>query len=275
MSYRYGGNIEKIEMRLGRMNFLPKEVNRKKAKNHQILLLLTTTLYGLFILAILHTLWYHLLIVLLGSFVFGYIIEDWYFGFLFRKHLIEVNEMIEAFTRCYEASHGNLVSAIRSTRKRTSEAMSRFLDLLEEALGDELYEEAGIRLKSVTKESFANGVVDIAILLKKKGRILGGKGEDLFLKALIEMSSASGQGIVSWERNELENKTTEVWILLAPIVIFPGTWLLYLLLFQKYFDILAAYRSFEAQSIAATTFLMSSIGALLVNWVRKSDWSGV
>ena len=148
--------------------------------------------------------------------------------------------------------------------------MKRLISKLASALESEQYIDECEKIKSQIQLVSLKSFVEILVVLKRKGRSVDSKGEDHFLKAFQALSSSISQQILHQERSAVDNKTTEIWILLAPLVVIPGTLLIYLLLFQEYFDILSCYRTLEAKTTAALTFLFSSIGALFVNWVRNN-----
>lgn len=226
--------------------------------------------YTIFALCILHQLWYHYLISIFSGIVFGYIMKEWYFEKERKKFLREVNEFIDAFARCYEGSHGNVREALARAQERGSIRMKMLLSKLNSALKSEQYVEECEKIKNQISLVSLKSFIEILVVLKGKGRSLDNKGEDQFLKAFQALSASISQQILHQERSALDNKTTEIWILMAPLVAIPGTLLIYLLLFQEYFDILSCYRTLEAKTTATLTFLFSSLGALFVNWVRNN-----
>ncbi len=232
-------------------------------------MIVASLLYGGFALWFIHRLWYQWLIALFSGLVFGFVVKEWWLGFEKGRHIRDVNELAEAFARCYEGSNGSLRSSVEGAKGRVSERMGRFLDRLTKALESKDYEAACDELI----EKFGTGhlctLIDLAVIMKRNGRVQEKGGTDLFSRALIQLSGTIGNEIIHQEKEVLENKSTELWILLAPIVIFPGTWSLYSLLFQPYFDILSCYKSLEACSVASLIFLSSSLGAVFFHWVRK------
>ena len=257
-------------MELSRINFKENEENRKESKTIFLYIAALSLLYSIFALCILHQLWYHYLISVFSGIVFGYVIKEWYFEKERKKFFREVNEFIDAFARCYEGNHGNVKEALISAQERGSIRMKRLISKLVSALESEQYADECEKIKNHIPLVSLKSFIEILVVLKGKGRSVDSKGEDHFLKAFQALSSSISQQILHQERSDVDNKTTEIWILLAPLVVIPGTLLIYLLLFQEYFDILSCYRTLEAKTTAALTFLFSSIGALFVNWVRNN-----
>jgi len=262
--------MDMISKELSRFNFKENEENKKESKTIFLVIAAFSVAYSLFALTFLHQLWYHYLISGFSGVVFGYILKEWYFEIESKKFFREVNEFIDAFVRGYEGCHGNFKEALIGAQARGSVRISRLVYKLDSALKSEDYEEECEKIKSQVSIIPLKSFVEILVVLKGKGRSVDNKGEDHFLKAFQQLSASISQQILHQEKSKVDNKTTEVWILLAPLVAIPGTLLIYLLLFQEYFDILSCYETLEAKTTAALTFLFSSLGALFVNWVRKN-----
>lgn len=255
---------------LSLVNFKETDENKRESKLITIALGSLSLIYMIFVLCFLHQLWYHYLVAIFSGIAFGYIMKEWYFELERKKLLKEAHEFMDAFARCYEGNNGNMIAAIGGAKDRGSERMRRFMNKLEQALKKENFEAECNLVREKAPLIFMKSFVELLVVLKQKGRSRDGKGEDLFLKAFQQLSNSISQEILRDERNLADNKSTEVWILLAPLAVIPGTLLIYLLLFQKYFDILSCYETLEAKTTAAITFLVSGVGAIFVNWVRRN-----
>jgi len=254
---------------LSKINFKIPEENKKESRAIFTVLLILSLLYTLLALYFLHWLWYHYFISIIGGMVFGYIAKEWFFESERKKLLGETSEFLEAYARCYEGGNGNINQCLHKAMERGTNRIRRLIVEIEEALNNEKYENECLKVKERLSVGYLKSFIDILLVLKEKGRTTR-VGEDLFLRAFQQLALSVGQEIIRLEKNELDNKATEVWVLMAPMVAIPGTHFIYLLLFQKYFDVLSSYDSLEAKTTAALTYLLSSLGALFLNWIRKN-----
>ncbi len=236
--------------------------------------ILLGVIYFCFAAVFFHSVWYHICLALSSAIIFSVIFKEWENEREKDRFLNDTDKFLDILIHYYQHYDGHIVEALKNSAERTKGELGLIAELIiDEMQGVDLVSgkiriETYLRNRLSTDSYWFHGLVEILFIIKEKGRNTKDE-DDVYIISLEKMSELIKQEILKKMRNDNDNRTTEIWIMLTPLVAIAGTQLVYLVLFQNNFDILSTYKSIEAQTIASMTFIVGSLGALFVNWIRR------